>query len=191
MGLDGQVVEIIDLDNIDLPLDKLTNLNTIKLRTTEQPGDQQREVQKVIRLAKRATVFLSYSHSDHAFAKRIGVALRNHDYGVWTDAELRPGAVWATDIEAAIEESVKHGFVLLLLSEASLNSQFCRRENLRALERAAASGRSNVVPVIVSKFDRSAIPRELQSIQWFDLTTGPFDERVEELIRNLKIRDME
>lgn len=26
---------------------------------------------------------------------------------------------------------------------------------------------------------------------WFDLTTGPFDQRVHELIRNLKTREME
>jgi hypothetical protein len=90
-----------------------------------------------------------------------------------------------------INEAVQQGFVLLLLSEASLQSQFCRHEALHALERAAASGRSNVVPVIVSQFDRSALPRELQSIQYFDLTTGPLDERMRVLIRDLKAREME
>ncbi len=189
---EGKVIIPIDLEKVNLTNDELlTDFDTIQLNVAVNMSDEQIELQKVIQLAKRATVFLSYSHSDHVLATRIGDTLRNNDYGVWTNAELRPGENWAGAIGAAIDEAVQHGFVLLLLTKASLDSQFCRHETFHAFERAAASGRSNVVPVIADQFDRFSLPRELQSIQWFDLTTGPFEERMEELIRNLKTREME
>lgn len=146
---------------------------------------------KIERLCKRATVFLSYAHSDRMVATKISDAVRKHDYGVWTDAELQPGEDWAAVLGAAIDKAVQHGFVLLLLSKASLQSQFCRQETIYALKRVTASGRSNVVPIIIEKFDRTALPSDLQAIQYFDLTTGPFDERIEALIDNLKTREME
>lgn len=163
------------------------------IETIDLSQDLQTELYKLVRLSKRATVFLSYAHSDLDMATRIGDVLRKHDYCVWTEGQLESGAVWAEEIDRVIDEAVavQHGFVLLLLSEASLQSRFCRHETLRALERVAVSGRSNVVPVVVNQFDRSALPLELRPIQCFDLTTGPFDERVEALIRSLKTREME
>ena len=145
---------------------------------------------KLDRLLKRATVFLSYARQDEAPAARIRHALERHDYHVWTEADIELGENWAGAIGAAVDKAARKGFVLLLLSEAPLRSQYCQHETLYALQRAAVSGRSNVVPVIVSPFDRTSLPSELRSIQWFDLTTGPFDDRVEELIRNLKSREM-
>lgn len=149
------------------------------------------QLHKLERLAKRATVFLSYSRSDTAEARRIGDALKKHDYRVWTEADLHPGGDWAAALGAAIDEAVKHGFVLLLLSEASLRSELCRQESLYALQRASAPGRSNVVPVILNQFDFSALPPEIRHIQHFDLVAGPFDERMQLLIRGLKAREME
>jgi hypothetical protein len=65
------------------------------------------------------------------------------------------------------------------------------RETEYALQLAAQSRRSNVVPVIVAPFAREALPPALANLQWFDLTAGPLEERVAELIRSLKTREME
>jgi hypothetical protein len=160
--------------------------------TIDLSQDIEPQLYKLDRLLKRATVFLSYTSSDNVVAKRIGDALKKHDYSVWIDTEqLSPGMDWRLEIEAAIADAVQEGFVLLLLNEESLQSQLCQRETLYILKRAAASRRSNVVPVIVSQFDRSGLPPELQDIQYFDLTTGQFEERVETLIWSLKTREME
>jgi hypothetical protein len=48
-----------------------------------------------------------------------------------------------------------------------------------------------VVPVLVAPFAPELLPRDQFKFEWFDLTNGSFDERVEGLIRNLKAREME
>ena len=153
----------------------------------------QTELHKLIRISKRATVFLSYAYvqQDHEFAEKIRRALVKHDYRVWSDSAMMPGQDFAATIHAAIDDAVRHGFVLVLLSRNSLTNPNCKHETEYALQLAAQTQRSNVVPVIISPFERGAMPLQLAKIQWFDLASGPFEERVEELIRNLKTREME
>lgn len=81
--------------------------------------------------------------------------------------------------------------MLVLLSPASLASGWVKHETEHALQLAARSRRSNVVPVIIAPFAAELLSPQLANIQWFDLTTGPFEARVEELIRSLKTREME
>ena len=151
----------------------------------------QAELHKLVELSKRATVFLSYVQRDREVADRVRRALLNHDYRAWFDEAIIAGDAWTFAIGTAISNAIKEGFVLLLLSPDSLASEYCRGEIEYALQLAARSQRSNVIPVVVAPIAREALPPQLANIQWFDLTTGPFEERVEELIRNLKARDME
>jgi hypothetical protein len=94
-------------------------------------------------------------------------------------------------ISTAISEAVERGFVLVLLSPASLASRWVKHETEYALPLAARSQWSNVVPVIIAPFAHEALSPQLANIQWFDLTTGPLEARIEELIRSLKTREME
>ena len=163
------------------------------IETIDLTQDLKPQLYKLDRLLKRATVFLSHSYvqRDHECAERIRAALLEHDYRVWSDSALKPGQDFAATIHAAIDDAAALGFVLLLLSPASLASPSCKQETEYALQLAAKSQRSNVIPVVVAPFMRGALPLQLTNIQWFDLTTGPFEERVEDLIRNLKTREME
>ena len=149
------------------------------------------ELPKLVELSKRATVFISHSQHDRVVARRIHEALVRHDYRVWDERDLKPGEAWAKQIGTAIDDAVARGFVLVLLSPDSLTSQWCKHETEYALQLAARSQRSNVVPVIVAPFAREALPPQLTNLQWFDLTKCRFEERMEELICNLKARDME
>jgi hypothetical protein len=145
----------------------------------------QTELHKLIRITKRATVFLSYAHADASAAKRFRQALVKHDYRVWTDENLQP----ASETRTALEEAAKHGFVLVLLSHSLLQSKYCQSEISHALQI-----QGNIIPVTIDAIDWSELPPPIQYIsylQFFDLTTGPFDERIEELIRNLKTREIE
>ena len=162
----------------------------LDLRRAISAGEKT-ELQKLDRLSKRATVFLSYARQDRETAERIRQALLLHDYRVWFHEAVTPGQDWAAALHSAVDDAVTQGFVLLLLSPASLTSQWCKQETEYTLNLAARSRRSNVIPVVVAPFARGTLPPQLANRQWFDLTTGPFDERVEELIRNLKTRDME
>lgn len=149
------------------------------------------ELHKLIELSNRATVFLSYARQDREIAERIRHELLLHDYSVWFDASLGSGEDWASTLDLAIDDAVARGFVLVLLSPASLTSEWCKHETEYALELAAKSERSNVIPVVVAPFASAALPPQLVGLQWFDLTEGRFEERLEELIHNLKVREME
>jgi hypothetical protein len=118
------------------------------------------------------------------------ISRQNHDYSVWSDSAVRPGQNWSSVLHSAIDDAVARGFVLVLLGPASLTSQF-NQETEYALQLAARSRRSNVIPVVVAPSMREALPPHLANLQWFDLTIGRFDAQVEELIRSLKIREME
>jgi len=153
--------------------------------------DLESQILKIAGLCKRATVFLSYSFSDQHIAKRIVEYLSNADFSVWNIEPLMPGCNWAYEITNTLNDAIQNGFVLLLLSESSLKSKFWQLEALFALEQADASKRSNVIPVIISPFDRSGLPPELNAIQGFDLTLGSFNESMNKLIREMKNREME
>lgn len=160
---------------------------TIDLTKNIQP-----QLYKLDRLLKRATVFLSYSRRDQEVAERIQCALLRHDYHVWFDKEeVASIDDWAVRNRTALDEAATHGFVLVLLSAYSLSSPYCKAEIESALRVAQSSQRSNIIPVVITPSICENLPRQLFNIQWFDLATGPFDERVEELIRNLKTREME
>lgn len=136
---------------------------------------------------------ISYARHDQPKAERIRRALLEHDFGVWFDSDSLEASEddFATAIQRAIDDAVSRGFVLVLLSPASLASRWSKHETEYALQLAARSQRSNVIPVVIAPFSREALPVQLASLQWFDLTKGQFDERVEELIRSLKTREME
>jgi hypothetical protein len=164
--------------------------------TIDLSQDLQTELHKLVRLSRRATVFLCYARQDLDIAERIRRALLAHEFGVWFDMDsLRAGEDWANATQQAIQNAAARGFVLVLLSPASLASRWCKHEAEYALQFAARSQRSSIIPVIVEALAPALGPSSLDSnlanIQRFDLTTGPFDIRVEELIRNLKTREME
>lgn len=168
MAREGKVVETIDLGR-----------------------DLETEIHKVIRLSKRATVFLSYASADHATADAIRRALMRHEFTVTSPEDFGASAQPIQDaISTAINAAVERGFVLVLLSPASLASRWVKHETEYALQLAARSQRSNVVPVTSAPFATDLLSPQLADIQWFDLTTGPFEARVEELIRSLKTREM-
>lgn len=168
-GMEGKVFETIDLSK--------------ELET---------ELHKIVRLSKRATVFLSYAYADHATAEVIRQLLVTHEFSVTSPENSGISTQSIKDvITKAIDEAVTLGFVLVLLSPASLTSQWCRYETEYALKLAAQSQRSNVIPVVIAPFPLESLPPQLANIQWFDLTTGVFEQRKMELIRSLKTREMQ
>lgn len=169
-SLEGKVFEVVDLSK---------NLQT--------------ELYKLTSISKRATIFLSYTHSDEDIAQRISVALTRADFRVFQDIDVKSGADFQSAIQSALDESLDNGYVLLLLSLNALTSQFFKVEIEYALGRAQASQRSNVVPVFVKDSGRllATLPLPLGRVQCFDLTMGVFEDRMAELIGILKTRQME
>lgn len=166
------------------------DMENIVKETIDLEQDIEPQLYKLDRICKKATVFISYAHQDRDIAEQITQKLIQHDYSVWTDNEIEAGSNWSDEIQGAIDDAVQQGFVLVLLSPASFTSQWCRMETEYALDLASKSGKSNIVPVVISPFDPEILPPQLANIQWFDITTVRIDQRIEELITFLKKQEI-
>ena len=116
-------------------------------------------------------VFVSYSHQDKKWLKRLQIHLkplvRAGDIDLWDDTRIRPGADWKAEIDCALTAA---GVAVLLVSADFLASDFCYDvEMARALERHQ-QGTARVVPVILR-------PCEWRSTPLGELKALPLDGR--------------
>jgi TolB-like protein/Tfp pilus assembly protein PilF len=81
---------------------------------------------------KRATLFLSYSHTDDAKARRIASVLEEAGYTVWWDALIEGGAVYAKSIGSALESA---DAVIVMWSASSVESDWVRDEAAQGRDR--------------------------------------------------------
>jgi hypothetical protein len=99
------------------------------------------ELEAAERAPKRSGVFISYSHKDPAewlesVVDHLTRLQRRHE--VWTDADIRPGDRWRTEIENALARAK---VAVFLVSTNFLNSPFIRNNELGpALEAAKSDG---------------------------------------------------
>jgi hypothetical protein len=87
-------------------------------------------------------VFVSYSHKDEEWLKKLRMFLRPlEDRGllkVWDDTEIRPGALWMDDIRQSLEAA---RVAVFLVTQNFLNSDFIREKELpRLLQNAQDRG---------------------------------------------------
>lgn len=112
-------------------------------------------------------MFVSYSHQDEEFLRRDSLlgflsGLRHVGVEFWTDQEIPAGAAWDAAIRAQIADA---DVALLLVSQAFLDSEYVRDEELRLLlDRRRAQGLV-VLPVLLSPCDWRAHPW-LSSLQF-------------------------
>jgi len=89
--------------------------------------------------------FVSYSHHDEAFARRLHSRLRDEKLRVWVAAEdMRSGQRLYDQIDQAIRV---HDRLLLVLSEWSMSSEWVKTEIRRARRREREEGRQVVFPI--------------------------------------------
>jgi hypothetical protein len=148
-------------------------------------------LQKVSRLLRRATIFLSYSVKDSDVAGRIADRLRKKEYQVFDVQSIQAGENWAAQIESAIDEAARRGFVLVLLSKNAAESRFVQQELQYAFSINGA-----VVPVIIEDAPAvlATLPNHiafmLSRLQYFELAGRPFEEAMTEFVTMLRKRDI-
>lgn len=106
-----------------------------------------------------ADVFISYSHSDHAFALRFIEALDQRHYTSWLDEnDTFPAGEFREDIKAGIEEA---GAFIFILSPDSLISDVCGEE----LRYAQECGKK-LIPLHYRRITPAPAPPALRGLSW-------------------------
>jgi len=119
----------------------------------------------VSKAALRAGVFVSYSHEDAAWLRRLqkvlAPAARGEEIAIWDDTRLAAGQEWAREIEKAIDVAC---VAVLLVTPAFLASRFITDEEFpRILEAARKRGIQVVwVPVSHALYEYSPL-KDLQA----------------------------
>jgi len=152
------------------------------------------QVERIDRLCKRLTVYLSYSSKDAEYAGRINDALVGHEYNVWFDQDMLPGTDFLQEIQKRLDEAINQGFVIFLLSPQHWESRFCLQELNYALSMGYGNGRANIIPVILNgTFDSlpNSLKLSLSQIQVFEVTSGNFEGDIATLVQSLKSRNMD
>lgn len=123
-------------------------------------------------------VFISYSHSDHAWAQKFAEAMIKLGMNVWFDEfDVRAGEF----LSDAIEKGLRESDVVVLL----INSENFNRPNLFFELGAALGMNKSIIPVVSKDFDFYSLPLPLQRIKYL-VQTSP-EETAKELAATLKM----
>ena len=118
---------------------------------------RQEHSQPAGRVPESFSVFISYSHQDEKMRAKLGQHLTPLvDDGlirIWHDREIEAGADWEREINTEIGAA---DIILLLVSASFLNSRYCRKELLRALEQRS-EGKSLPIPIILRPCDWTSV----------------------------------
>ena len=92
-------------------------------------------------------IVISYSHTDKDFVERLAAGLIKRRHNVWLDRwELRAGDSLIDRVQEAID---KADALLVVLSKASVESDWCKKELSVGLTRELEEHRVVVVPVVI------------------------------------------
>lgn len=120
-------------------------------------------VTKILELQKHPQVFLSYSGTDGEFAKRLAQDLRSRGINVWiADENIQIGDSITGRIEEAVSASQ---WIVVLISENSLESSWLDKELDLALSEEKRRGRTLVLPVL---YQGKTLPSKLEGKAFAD-----------------------
>jgi DNA-binding MarR family transcriptional regulator len=131
-------------------------------------------------IKERKQIFISYSHADQEFAKRLANALHEAGEDVWWDRwEILAGD---SLIDKIFEEGLSRAaaFVVVISSE-SVRSKWVRQELDVATVRKI-DGVTKIIPVVIGDAE---IPSALRALLWIDMRQN-FERGVQRIINSVR-----
>lgn len=162
MGKHIEISEIVDYLNKDKLKCEIESIDESKLNLIMQKIDSVCTLgwKRFARVFNNNKVFISHSSVDKPMAERIHDSLLRYELIPWFDKyKIYAGRDLAKQIERAIDAS---GFVIVLISKNSIESDWVKKEVYQALEnekKYADSTGNIIIPIIL---DNCKIPEELQ-----------------------------
>uniref|UniRef100_A0A2A4Z6H4 TIR domain-containing protein n=1 Tax=OCS116 cluster bacterium TaxID=2030921 RepID=A0A2A4Z6H4_9PROT len=125
-------------------------------------------------------IFISYTHSDSEFAQSLAINLVQAKQNVWIDKwELNAGDSLMERVQNALGDA---DAILILLSEDSVQSEWCKKELNSGLTRELEEKSTLVIPIVL---DNCKIPLFLKDKLRIDFRKGR-DEQLALLLRSLE-----
>jgi allophanate hydrolase subunit 1 len=121
-------------------------------------------------------IFVSYSRTDKVFATRLARQLVKHKANIWIDQwELRVGDSLIDRVQEAIQGA---SALLVILSKASVESEWCKKELSSGLIRELEEKRVVILPVLM---EDCKIPIFLKDKLYADFRKS-FDEGLQAIL---------
>lgn len=123
-------------------------------------------------------LFISYSSQDKAYVEKIVEGLKEKGCDIWVDYnELLPGDSLVGVIQQEISNS---SFFMPVLSETSVNSEWCKRELFQAINEEIHRKEVFVVPAVI---DDCKVPEFILDKVYADLRPENYDKGIAVLSR--------
>jgi hypothetical protein len=128
-----------------------------------------------------ASVFISYSRGDRELARGIKLILESAGMQVWIDeGELLAGDSLIQRISEAVGNA---DFLVALVSENSIDSNWCQKEISLAVTDGINSGRTKAIPVRVGDVE---MPRALADVLYLDFDPASAEESASEIVDHIQ-----
>lgn len=123
-----------------------------------------------------SSIFVSYSRSDEAFARKLGRALSDAGLDVWIDVEDIPaGMKWSSAIQHGLDNA---NLMIVIISPTSMESRNVEDEWQYYLD--------NNKPIIPVLLEPAKIHFQLARIQYIDFHRQDFDSAYNRLVVELR-----
>ncbi|HRA89271.1 MAG TPA: toll/interleukin-1 receptor domain-containing protein, partial [Planctomycetaceae bacterium] len=147
----------------ELPQSDISQIKSTDVYADWDSGPHHNSVRGFVRAANASlsqhapSAFLCHASADKEFVRRLAIALASEGINVWIDeGEILVGDSLLDKIEEGIMESK---YLVVVLSENSVNSRWCREELKMAMFRQTQERGIKVLPILI---DDSIVPGVLQ-----------------------------
>lgn len=136
---------------------------------------------------RRSKLFISYARKDQVLATHIFNRLSKYDYDVFIDYNnINVGDIFAFSIKNAIKSSVSNGYIIALLTENGLQSEWVNHEikYAREYDKVHKPGGQSIIPVVIGDNVPVSLT-DLKCIEFSPETSDLSDKIVDAILKRI------